>query len=222
MLSSTQVKILVPDNDRSENIALPGPSVVTEETKLEGLSDDVVVGSVELEELKGSPAEMGNHVDVSQDCRIVPEIESENLNQPPLPSTSDGDNVLGSSEMELVGSSSEKLDQPPPSSTTEDDNVTGSSEVELVAIVPQESESKDEAATAHHVSESQPECENKDLHPSSSVQEGENAKGSSERDLSMDHASLPESENMDLPLSSSAQEGEKVEGSSGVPNSATQ
>lgn len=212
MLSSTQVSTVLPDNDRSENMALPAPSMVTEEQKLEGLFEDGIVSLVVLEESKGSPAEMGDKVDVSQDCRMVAEIESENLDEPP-PSTSEGDNVLGSSEVELVVISSENLDQPPPSLTTEGDNAAGSSKMELIGSpsVPEESELKDEAATAH-VSESQPEGENKDLPPSTSAQDSENVKGSPDRDPLTGHVSLPQNENKDLPSSSSAQEGENIEG----------
>ncbi|XP_015874475.3 chromatin structure-remodeling complex protein SYD isoform X3 [Ziziphus jujuba] len=211
-LGASQVSTVLPDNDRSENMALPAPSMVTEEQKLEGLFEDGIVSLVVLEESKGSPAEMGDKVDVSQDCRMVAEIESENLDEPP-PSTSEGDNVLGSSEVELVVISSENLDQPPPSLTTEGDNAAGSSKMELIGSpsVPEESELKDEAATAH-VSESQPEGENKDLPPSTSAQDSENVKGSPDRDPLTGHVSLPQNENKDLPSSSSAQEGENIEG----------
>lgn len=192
-MSSTQVSAVEPNNNSSENIVQPEGSAVMEQKKIEGLSENRVVGClVVLEESKGSPAEMADQVDVSQDCSIVAEVESENMDQPP-PSSTEGDDADGSSEMELVGNAvpeeSESKDEagvaPPVCETLlEHENAApGESESKDEAevappvcetvldcknsVAPEESESKDDAGVAPPVCETLLECENKDLPPSS-------------------------------------------------------
>lgn len=150
----TQVSAVVLDNKGSENFAPPDVSTVMEEKKIEGLSEDDVVGSsAVLEEAKTSPAEMGDRVDVSHDCTMGAEVESENMVQPPPSLATEGDNAAGLSQVELVSNLS----------------------------APEESESKDEAGIAPPVCEpEESDSKDKDLPPSSSTQDGENVAGSLE------------------------------------------
>ena len=104
LLTSCQAGGILPEENISENIDLPSSSIAIEETEVDTSNLGPVGSSVALEDSKQSEAQMEAEMNVSQDCGIVLENLSEDMDVLHCPSTTKGENIEGLSDKGPVNS----------------------------------------------------------------------------------------------------------------------
>lgn len=97
-IDASEASGILPEANISENVDLPSSSIAIEETEVDTSNLGPVGCSVALEDLKQSEAQMDAEMNVSQDCGIVPENLSEDMDVLHCPSTTKDENIEGLSE----------------------------------------------------------------------------------------------------------------------------